>query len=249
MRFRLLEGQHVQADKSKPILGSDGKPTGRFERRTFKKNDVVESDIDLEARFGSSKFQTLEGASQAADDRIAQLEAELAKLKTEQAQKTAERSGGFRVPGDPSQEILLGSPSVAPGGQVSTGFQGPPPEEAQARTATAKQAQPRGQAPEGQQQQTVTGWGRPPGSGAQSPEEAEESAKQQQARTAAQASAKQPQQPQQQPSKSPSEAEYHASLDRMSVQELKSHAADEEIDLRGATRKEDMIRIIKGASR
>jgi hypothetical protein len=34
-RYRLLAGQFIKADKSKPIQGADGKPTGRFEKLTY----------------------------------------------------------------------------------------------------------------------------------------------------------------------------------------------------------------------
>lgn len=99
-KFRLKEGQHVQADRSKPILGADGKPTGRFFPQTFNKGQTVSSDTNLAARFGADKFELLSGP----DD-------------------TVDPHAGNRTPGDPVPEIAAGSPSHAPGGQVSTGFQ------------------------------------------------------------------------------------------------------------------------------
>lgn len=55
--FTLLEGQHEQADKTKPRLGQDGKPTGRFHVAKFKKGDRIQTDTDLAAKFGANKFQ------------------------------------------------------------------------------------------------------------------------------------------------------------------------------------------------
>jgi len=43
MKFRLLEGLHVQA-------GNDGKS------KTFSRGDIVESKMDLAKRFGREKF-------------------------------------------------------------------------------------------------------------------------------------------------------------------------------------------------
>ena len=42
-------------------------------------------------------------------------------------------------------------------------------------------------------------------------------------------------------------AEYQAQLERMNIKELQEHAREEEVDLKGATKKEDMIRILRGA--
>jgi hypothetical protein len=40
-------------------------------------------------------------------------------------------------------------------------------------------------------------------------------------------------------------AEYHAGLDKMSVEELKAHAAEEEVDLKGANDKNQILRLLK----
>lgn len=113
-KYRLLAGQHVQADKSKPLHGPDGKPTGRFERRTFKAGDVVESDTDLVAKCGPQHFGYVDAEGK--DARIADLERQLAEAKA------AARAG--RQPGDPTPDNQATGPAVFPGGQVSTGFQG-----------------------------------------------------------------------------------------------------------------------------
>lgn len=43
------------------------------------------------------------------------------------------------------------------------------------------------------------------------------------------------------------EKEYHAGLERLSVKDLQEHAAEEEIDLKGANRKEEIIKAIKAS--
>lgn len=53
MLFDLIAGQHVQADKSQP----KDKRTGKHPSRVFNAPAVVESDVDLEAKFGSEKFR------------------------------------------------------------------------------------------------------------------------------------------------------------------------------------------------
>lgn len=126
-KYLLLAGGHVQPDKDKPVKGPDGKPTGRYAAKRFKattsSHPVIESDIDLVARFGGDKFAYAD--VEAKNDRIKELEAELAKAKAELAARATpplEQTASF------------------PGGQVSTGFQasgGP----AYAETAQKIQAQ------------------------------------------------------------------------------------------------------------
>jgi uncharacterized small protein (DUF1192 family) len=109
-RYKLLAGGFEQADKSKPILGPDGKPTGRFEKRHFRAGATVESDVDLIAKFGAGQFELVGGDD--SSRKIAALERELATLRAKKG-----------TPGDVNADNLLHSPSVAPGGQVSTGWQ------------------------------------------------------------------------------------------------------------------------------
>lgn len=90
-RFKLLAGQHIQADRSqKPAVTTDpatGAKTEKFQSRTFKAGETIECDTNLAARFGQEKFELLGG-----DDSY------------------------HHDPYPPS-------PSVAPGGQVSSGHQ------------------------------------------------------------------------------------------------------------------------------
>jgi hypothetical protein len=113
-RYKLLAGGFEQADKSKPILGPDGKPTGRFEKRRFVakggSQPIVESDTNLIAKFGPGQFELVGGDD--SSRKIEALERELATLRAKKG-----------TPGDVNADNLLHSPSVAPGGQVSTGWQ------------------------------------------------------------------------------------------------------------------------------
>lgn len=111
--FRLRAGKHVVADKSKPLLDNAGKPTGRFEPKVVTAGGTFESDRDL-ATAEPQRYEAVGGHQQAS--RIAELEAELARVK-------AGQGAGTRTPGDPTPSVAATSPAVAPGGQVSTGFQ------------------------------------------------------------------------------------------------------------------------------
>lgn len=42
-----------------------------------------------------------------------------------------------------------------------------------------------------------------------------------------------------------SEKDYHASIDRMSLEDLKTHAKEKKVDLKGATKREDIVKILK----
>jgi hypothetical protein len=112
-KFKLRAGKHVLGDKSKPINGPDGKPTGRYESKVITAGQTFESDRDL-ATAEPQRYEAVGGHQQAS--RIAELEAELARVK-------AQQGGAIRTPGDPTLEVAATSPAVAPGGQVSTGFQ------------------------------------------------------------------------------------------------------------------------------
>lgn len=137
-KFRLLAGMHEQADRSRPLLDAEGNPVpGRFERQLFRTGDVVETDKDLVALFGPQKFEALGGQAASDAAKIAELEAEIARLRASQ-QAAQQAAGGFVTPGDPTPKNLIGSPAVAPGGQVSTGFQGPAPEGARKAAAAGE---------------------------------------------------------------------------------------------------------------
>lgn len=107
-KFKLLSGQHIAADKSKPITGPDGKPTGRFEKKVYKAGHVIESDVDLVAR-SPHQYELVGGEDEARLDEIAKLRAKVAALEAEKAGAVSRSSAD--------------NPSVAPGGQVSSGFQ------------------------------------------------------------------------------------------------------------------------------
>lgn len=115
-RLRLLTGQHVWTDRSQPIRDPDGNPTGQYERRTVNAGGEITSSRNL-AESEPQRYVLISGDMAAAQDRITRLEAELAQARAAQAPKT------FTTPGDPTAENLLRSPAVAPGGQVSMGFQ------------------------------------------------------------------------------------------------------------------------------
>jgi hypothetical protein len=211
-RFKLLAGQHVQADKSKPLLHPDGKPTGFYERATFNAGQIVESDRDLVADHGNQKFELIGGDEAAAHDRIAQLEAELATVRAQQA--------GDTTPGDPTPRNLTGSPSVAPGGQVSTGYQqtsggrevgvphsGPVSPEMAAQMQGRQTGQQTGQQPPKPGQQ-ATPKGAPP---------------------------------------SPHKGRAPEQLENMTVKELHDYAASEEIELHGAKTRDELLKAIKAA--
>lgn len=184
-KYELVAGQHIEADKTKPLKGPDGKPTGRFEKKVFNAPAVVESDTNLVEKHGD-KFRLLE-TSQADSRRIADLERQLAQAKAQLSSQ--------RTPGDPSPENLTHSPAVAPGGQVSTGFQ------------------------------ASVGGGR---SGPMPPEQAEKA-------LAAQGEA------------TPKTSSYtRGELEDMHVQDLRELAESDEVDLKGATRKDEIIKRILG---
>jgi hypothetical protein len=150
-QFKLLAGQHVADDRAKePVRTRDpatGEVTERHPPRTYRAGEVVESDADLVAKFGAGHFELVGPEAAGAHARVAQLEAELAALRA-------------RTPGDPASAVSADNPSVAPGGQVSTGFQhtsggvpGPLPADQHARAgvAGAAERQPQQQAPAQQQ--------------------------------------------------------------------------------------------------
>lgn len=125
-QYRVLAGQHVQDDpdwEPSEQAREDAERAGHRLRnpgKTYKTGDIVESDTDLVQRHGSNKFEAVGGEVAASRDRIAELEAEVKLLQSQQA--TAD-TGEFRTPGDPTPENLAKSPAVFLGGQVSTGKQ------------------------------------------------------------------------------------------------------------------------------
>lgn len=99
--YKLLVGLHVGADYSgKPTKArdADGNEAERYPSRAYKPGEVVDSDVDLEARFGPEKFKRV-------------------------GEGTRRRASASTKKGDPAPDVLMRSPAVAPGGQVAEGFQ------------------------------------------------------------------------------------------------------------------------------
>lgn len=62
MKFKLLAGQHVQADKTaKPVkvTAPDGTVSEKYPSKRYVRGDVVESDDDLAAKHGAGKFMMI----------------------------------------------------------------------------------------------------------------------------------------------------------------------------------------------
>jgi hypothetical protein len=217
--YRLLAGQHVQADKTqKPVkmkVAGTEDVIERYPTRTYKVGDVVDSDIDLAARFGADHFAPV-GGQQASDARkIADLERQVSELR---AKAQAKQPGAaFSVPGDPTQEIAATSPSVAPGGQVSTGHQ-----------------QTSGGVP-----------GQPAISGPMSPADLERMTERAEARGEGEAGSKGTAKGAGRSRSTKSDDQLHG----MTVEQLHEYAAEEEINLHGATKKDEIVRAIQRAQK
>lgn len=128
---------------------------------------------------------------------------------------------GNPTPGDPTPENVIHNPSLGASGQVQTGFQ--------STSGSSPSGIQSGGAPEEVVRETL---------GQENKGQANVPAAQQPAQQF-------PTLKGQPPPKS--EREYHAALERLSVRDLQEHAAEEEIDLKGATRKEEIIKAIKAA--
>jgi hypothetical protein len=60
--FKLLVGQHIQADPDAPALTPEQIKAGaRRLSKTFKEGDTVESEIDMVAKHGAAKFVLVSG--------------------------------------------------------------------------------------------------------------------------------------------------------------------------------------------
>lgn len=225
--FRLLQGVHVQADHEWEPSEVDIQ-NAQINRtplvpphREFKAGQVVPSDKDLVDKFGPEKFQYVgEGGP---EPKVARY------LKD-------------RTPGDPAPAYQRESATSYPGGQVSTGFQqssqGPDgrmvagpvnefdPANESIDRATEQQKQPQ------------------PGSASTQPGHPHQQGQQPHGKTLLQPGHHtNPEHPASAPIKPacPPDSE----LKKMSVEDLRSLAADEEIDLKGATTKDDIIKRVK----
>lgn len=114
-RLRLKSGQHVSTDRSKPVLDDDGKPTGRYERVTVNEGGEITARSNL-AEKEPQRYELIGGTEASQADRIADLERQLAEAR-------AQGAGYGTTPGDVTAYMAEHAPAVAPGGQVSTGYQ------------------------------------------------------------------------------------------------------------------------------
>jgi hypothetical protein len=140
---------------------------------------------------------------------------------------------GNPTAGDPTPDNVLHSTATFPHGQVSTGFQqtsgvnpttgvnSGPLEEGKARETLGQEGKGQAELPQGQKTQSQ-------GTAASTA-------------TPGQFPSVQGQTP------TRNEREYHGQLERLSVRELQAHAEEQEIDLKGASRKEDILKAIKSS--
>jgi hypothetical protein len=231
-RYRLVAGQHIQADpdwEPDEYAVKQAEATGiapRAPSRTYNAGDVVESESDLVAKFGANKFQYLGGKGRKDD------------LGPEGHTMYQQGAKGPRLPGDPAEELEETSTSHAPHGQVSTGKQSAT-STAQSTTSgpmgpTDEEGNPVDSKDKVQGQHTVKAGG---------PATIQHEG---QASASHQGGQQQPSQSKQ-VARAPSKEQYHQQLDKMSVSELRKHADEEEIDLKGARTREEMLKAIKAA--
>lgn len=252
MKFRLLAGMHQGPDYTQEpaeLTDAKGNKTYRWPSRIYQQGEVVEDKVDLVQKLGAAKFQLLSGPAEA-------------------------------LPGSPLQ-----ASSVAPGGQVSQGFQqtttgpdGSPlsgpltkdvrvpqpavgPRPSQQAKEQLKQTTGRGVQEEELDEPEVPEDAPVPGAvdveqqreeqeeydaegrllkaeGKASQAQPEEGGEEEEASAGSKAEQKKAQT---QPSKEFKKSE----LDRMSASELKALAKKEGVDLKGATKREDLIGAFK----
>jgi hypothetical protein len=239
MRFRLLAGAHIGADlreepqvrynnaTGEPILNPRTKePIVRHPSKQYVAGDVVEADHDLVEKCGANKFMLLGDARESGDRR------------TIMRQEEFHRN-------DPAAAVMERDPAKAPHGQVSTGYQEAMPtlQEGQEQTGVQsgglsekgrelmRQAHDenspapdpqvnRTTAEEGQPSQNVPSHGGPGG----------------------EAQAEEPQQERK-------KVTLPGNVNTMSVRELRDFSAKNEIDLKGATTRDDILRHVRQAAR
>lgn len=147
-------------------------------------------------------------------------------------------TGNFTA-GDPPPELVIKSPATAPHGQVSTGFQG-----TTGSGVAASGVNSGGVSEEDARDilhQDDKGYTKPnveaAGTSTAAPTNFPSQSSKTQVGQGSSAGHPPP----------TNEKEYHAALERMSVKELQAHAAEEEVELSGSTRKEDIIKRLKAA--
>jgi hypothetical protein len=231
MKFKLLAGQHIQADPDWEPSRQDrltAETTGRAPRapsRTYNQGDTVESDTDLVSKFGATKFQLLEGGR---------------------------RRGAARSPGGPEGGVVtgpVGPGSVAPGGQVSEGLQEctsledrhvvsglkstEQPDASGKQVTGVRGVQPAVTHPTAES--ASLGNEPPRSAGAEpkpgTPAAAVQGLKEKEAEA--------------QPARSRSLEQQYGSFDNMTVEDLRELAGEEEVNLGGATRKAEIIAALR----
>jgi hypothetical protein len=196
-KYKLLAGQHVQADPDAP----DPKPRAdgtvpKKPSKTYNAGDVVESDDDLVAKHGTQKF---------------------AKVGESARSRRAKFAEVGTSAGDPAPDQVKENPGVFPHGQVSTGLQ----EQGGQGTVVdvTKFHDPATQLASGDKGKVKGERGSEDDAGGETES----------------ASA---------PAASPAD-EDPAYFDAMTVVELREYAEENEVDLRGAVRKDDIVKRLK----
>lgn len=111
-RLKLKSGVRTFGDRSRPLKDADGNAIpGRFHAVVIGPGQEFDSDVDLAAK-EPNRYERVGGGEA---NEVARLRRELAAAHAKLA--------AAQAPGDPTPENLMNNPSVAPGGQVSTGFQ------------------------------------------------------------------------------------------------------------------------------
>lgn len=111
-RLKLKSGVRTFGDRSRPLKDADGNAIpGRFHAVVVGPGQEFDSDVDLAAK-EPNRYERVGGGEAN----------EVARLKRELAAAHAKLAAA-QAPGDPTPENLMANPSVAPGGQVSTGYQ------------------------------------------------------------------------------------------------------------------------------
>lgn len=219
-RFRLLAGSHVGPDYSQePVKRKDpatGEETSKLPSKRYRAGEVVEAETDLVAKHGASKFQLL------GESRRQGL------MRTDKM--------GNPTPGDPTPLNQQNTAAVAPHGQVSTGFQqainteGPvkgAPVTGEDLDKVMEQHEEEAQrGMEKRSKEQVADPNNPDQSVQAAHEEGDLDEDEGKMREAG-------------------EGEGKEDLESMTVAELKEIASEEEVELHGASRKDDIVKAIR----
>lgn len=189
---------------------------------TYNPGDIVESDTDLINKLGAERFILVSGEE---GDRF----------PSQNAAPQGQVSEGFQVTSGREKEAGPAAPIRAETARDAARLAaGQPEAEREARDRTQGIAQEiekkEGNQPTGEGQQAT------------SQQATHQPTHQPGQRQPTQGSSSQ------EKGRSPTEQkEYHAQLDRMTIQQLKAHAEEEEIDLKGAKTRDEMLKALKSA--